>query len=327
VASVYKRGGKWRAEVRRRGVYLSDTFGTKAAADRWAAARERELEDRLLGRPSAHTVQDAFERYGREVTPKKPTCRNESQRIARILASVPFAHRPLAEVQPAEWVAWRDGRKLKPASQIRDFALIRHVYSTAVAEWRWLPANPILGAVRNPPAPRGRTKTWQQAQIDAQGRAMDWDGVSLHLARQRAFAGFLLALETGMRLSEIFTLPRHDVHLERRFVHLELTKNGSARDVPLSTEAGRILELVMAAGHDPVFGVWPPSAGALFAEHRPPECAGLTFHDSRHTAATRLGMSGQLTPLELAAMFGWRNLNQAMTYFNPRASDLAAKLG
>lgn len=327
MASVYKRGGRWRAEVRRRGVYMSDTFGTKAAAERWAAAREKELEDQRLGRPGAHTVRDAFARYEAEVTVRKPTAHDEAQRIRRIVDSIPFADRPLADVQPDDWVRWRDGRKLKPASQIRDFALIRHVYSTAVAVWRWLPSNPIQGAVRNPPAPRGRTKTWQQAQIDAQGRAMDWDGVSLHLARQRAYAGFLLALETGMRLGEIFSLPRRDVHLEQRYVHLAMTKNGSARDVPLSTEACRILEMVMAAGHDPVFGVWPPSAGALFAEYRPPECASLRFHDARHTAATRLGMSGKLTPLELAAMFGWRNLSQAMTYFNPRASALAEKLG
>lgn len=327
MASVYKRDGKWRVEVRRRGVYMSETFGTKAAADRWGAAREKELEDRLLGRPTEHTLRDAFNRYVLEVTPRKPTWHNETLRARRILASVPFADRPLAEIRPDEWVSWRDSRGLAPASQIRDFALIRHVYSTAVAEWRWLPANPLLGAVRNPPAPRGRDKTWRPAQIEQQGVAMGWDGVSLHLARQRVFAGFLLALETGMRLSEIFTLPRHDVHLAARYVRLELTKNGSARDVPLSREACRILELVLAAGHDPVFGVGAGSAGALFAEHKPAACASLTFHDARHTAATRLGMSGQLTPLELAAMFGWRNLNQAMTYFNPRASELAAKLG
>jgi integrase len=54
---------------------------------------------------------------------------------------------------------------------------------------------------------------------------------------------------------------------------------------------------------------------------------GFTFHDSRHTAATRIALSGRVNVLELCKIFGWKSATQALTYFNPTADDLAAKLG
>lgn len=51
---------------------------------------------------------------------------------------------------------------------------------------------------------------------------------------------------------------------------------------------------------------------------------GLTFHDSRHEAITRL--AGKLEVLELARMVGHKNLNQLLTYYNKTAAELAQKL-
>ena len=50
------------------------------------------------------------------------------------------------------------------------------------------------------------------------------------------------------------------------------------------------------------------------------------FHDLRHTAATNL--STKLSNvLELSAVTGHRSLQSLKRYYNPKASDLAAKLG
>ena len=46
-----------------------------------------------------------------------------------------------------------------------------------------------------------------------------------------------IALETGMRWSEIMTLRRMQVDLKRRIVRLLETKNTQPRTVPLSIEA------------------------------------------------------------------------------------------
>lgn len=48
---------------------------------------------------------------------------------------------------------------------------------------------------------------------------------------------FELALETAMRLREIYTLTADQVDLQRRTIFLFKTKNGDTRQVPLSSRA------------------------------------------------------------------------------------------
>ena len=48
---------------------------------------------------------------------------------------------------------------------------------------------------------------------------------------------FMLALETAMRMRECYTLDVNQVSLARRTIHLERSKNGDNRQVPLSTVA------------------------------------------------------------------------------------------
>lgn len=51
---------------------------------------------------------------------------------------------------------------------------------------------------------------------------------------------------------------------------------------------------------------------------------GFTFHDSRHTAATWLAQ--RMDVLDLCKMFGWTDPRQAMAYYNPTASQIAARI-
>ena len=54
------------------------------------------------------------------------------------------------------------------------------------------------------------------------------------------------------------------------------------------------------------------------------ELFDFTFHDARHTAATRIALKIPL--LDLCKMFGWSNPKRAMTYYNPTASEIASRL-
>ena len=48
-----------------------------------------------------------------------------------------------------------------------------------------------------------------------------------------------------------------------------------------------------------------------------------TFHDLRHTAATRLAKV--LSVLELCRQFGWTDPKMAMVYFNQSAASIAQR--
>lgn len=78
---------------------------------------------------------------------------------------------------------------------------------------------------------------------------------------------FLLALETAMRMREMYTLSFGQIDLAKRTVHLSKTKNGDKRNVPLSSVAGTLLADAFAARpeHTPkdlLFPFWKRAAGA-----------------------------------------------------------------
>lgn len=135
----------------------------------------------------------------------------------------------------------------------------------------------------------------------------------------------LFALSTGMRNGEIMGLTWANV--KDGYVHLPDTKTDKSRDVPLSKVGKRLLERMR--GFDPVlvFGLTSQTRDALFRKYRDRVgIEGLTWHDLRHSAATRLGKAGRLSVIELCKIMGWSNTKQALVYVNPTVQDLAAKL-
>jgi integrase len=104
-----------------------------------------------------------------------------------------------------------------------------------------------------------------------------------------------------------------------------MTKNGYARDVPLSKTARAIIEEMR--GVDPV-KVFTISSAVLDATFRKARfragLSGFTFHDARATAITR--MSKKVDILTLARVSGHRDLKQLQVYYRESASDIAARL-
>jgi integrase len=142
----------------------------------------------------------------------------------------------------------------------------------------------------------------------------------------RIGAAYLFAIETAMRAGEICSLEWQ--HVYERHVHLPVTKNGYARDVPLSTEARRIIEQLrpLTGEGDTVFDVSAASLDALFRKARArAQIEDLHFHDTRREALTRL--SKVFHVMELARVSGHRDLRVLHNvYYAPTVSDLVAKL-
>ena len=139
-----------------------------------------------------------------------------------------------------------------------------------------------------------------------------------------------LGIETAMRRSELCSIVAGNVHMERSFVHLENTKNGDDRDVPLSARAIEILTPLLAAAQgredDRLFPMAPETLTVYFSRLR--EAAGLgsiRIHDARHTAATNASKVFT-NVLELSAFTGHRSLQTLKKYYHPDATDLAARL-
>jgi integrase len=124
--------------------------------------------------------------------------------------------------------------KLKPRSNntVRlELALLSHLFTVAIKEWGiGLPFNPVSN-IRRPAPGAGRNR---RLPPDDQGRLLN--AVDKH--SNPMFSWIVrIAIESGMRLSEIATLRLRQVDIARRLVRLDHTKNYSPRTVPLTAKA------------------------------------------------------------------------------------------
>jgi integrase len=339
MASFRKTATGWRAEIYVKGTRDSATFDTKAAAQHWALKRETEIRSITSGAGSkTHTVGDVLNDYRDKISPTKRGERWERLRLDLIgkkeIEGRPFAKIKLADLRPTHIAAWRDLRlrEVSGASVSREMSLLSHALDVAQKEWGWLTSNPMKGVKRPADSPP-RDRLISPKEIEAVTLALGFqEGLPIGLPSQRVAVAFLFAIETAMRSGEILGLTSRTVDLEKRVAYLPLTKNGAARNVPLSTRAVELLALlpVVEEGAS-LFSLSDKSRDALFRKARDkafaqvPKDERLTFHDTRHEAITRLAK--KLQPLDLARMTGHTDLNELLTYYNETAADIAARLG
>ena len=118
-----------------------------------------------------------------------------------------------------------------------------------------------------------------------------------------------------------------DIDLKKRTAHLPKTKNGEARTVPLSSRAVATLEALPRNLDGRVFGVTYEGIHQSYVRAcRRAGITGLTFHDLRHEATSRLFEKG-LNPMQVAAITGHKTLQMLKRYTHLRAEDLAKLLG
>ena len=300
------------------------TFSTQLEALKWATARE---QAGIGGMVAGRTVADLFDRYAREVSSTKAGERWEVIRLKLISKSLGTL--PLERLAAPQIAAWRDARlrQVSAASVRREMNLIGHAFSVAVKEWHWLEKNPVA-EVSRPASSPPRERTYSEDEI---ARIMLSAGTDVGTATGRVGLAFRFALETGMRAGEICGLTWDRVFASH--VRVQTGKTDAARrDVPLSKNAVEILNSVKPYSSETVFALTSAQLDALFRKIAKRAMVDATFHDCRHSAATRIvqrTVAGQssMDTLSLCKMFGWRDVRMALLYFNPSAADLAAKLG
>lgn len=321
MANFEKRSGAWRVRLFVGGKRESGTFKTKGEAVAWANLRESELVGAAL---PDKTLKEALRKYGTEVAPTHKGERWELLRVGTFERDKIAAVR-LAQLKPKDIAEWRD-RRLEDVSAgtvAREMNLLKSVLEVARKEWGWLRVNPMTD-VKRPSSPPSRRRRITQDEIDrlTMGFGLGM-GLDASTATQRTGMAFLFALETAMRAGEILGLHWRDIR--QKSVTLPHTKNGDAREVPLSKRAREILE-ALPNGDGPVFDLPASLRDALFRKVRDIcEIQNLRFHDSRAEAIWRL--SKKLDVMELARAIGHRDLRSLLIYYATTAEELADKLG
>ena len=368
MATIRKKGPyQWHAQIRRKGwPQQTRTFNTQAEAKAWATMIEREMDAGIfVSRNEAESTSfaKALEMYAEQVTSKKRSSASELSRI-QALQRHPLALRSLASIRGADMASYRDQRLtegLAAATVRRELALISHVFTIARKEWRMESLSNPVELIRQPSVDDARDRRILSADVwtlrDGKLICEHLDELEMicRYARSAELPQIVrFAVETGMRRSEIAGLLRVNIDVEKRTATLPLTKNGSARGVPLSSRAVDIVksqpkredgmvfrsrpDTITQAFNDAVAGARQAYIEGLDLQRQrkglpqekvdqlinTPFLVDLRFHDLRHEATSRLA---EIFPLhELTKITGHQDTRMLMRYYHPRPEDLAKKL-
>jgi integrase len=240
MATIRRRKSTWQVQIRRRGHQVSRTFRLRTDAELWARQVEAELDRGGLPTDSrrlrAHTLADLLRRYEAEVVPRKRSADREVYML-RVIHRHPVARVSLHQLTAIEITKYRDHRLalVKSDTVRRELAIVRHCIEVARNEWGFvLPSNPVQ-QVKMPRAGNPRERRAYPGELEKLLNACKTSRCPW------LPAVIQLAIETGMRRSELLAMRWDDVNLEARTVLLRNTKNGLPRTVPLSTRALNVI--------------------------------------------------------------------------------------
>jgi integrase len=170
------------------------------------------------------TLAEALKRYLREITPSKKGASKEASRIGAWIKH-PIASRSLASLKGADFARYRDERIQSGASSgtvLRDLSIVSHLFTVAATDWGMAVLNP-LNNVRKPKPGKARTRRLEGDEEERLLKACKGSRNAL------LYPLVVVAIETGMRLSELLGLTWGDVDLTKQLAYLADTKNGDSR--------------------------------------------------------------------------------------------------
>jgi integrase len=263
------------------------------------------------------TLEKAAERYLATRTNRGNARSRDEKRTLEHLKAALGADTPLEEITAAsisEYKAGRlgatslrTGRPLTAAAVNRPLAVLRHLLQLAVEEWEVLDRVPRIKLEREP---EGRI-VWLEP--DEEARLLE----ACRASRTKHLASLVtVALESGLRRSELLGLTWDRVDFSRGVLRLEKTKSGKRREVPMRQAVYEVLAALPGRREG---RVWP-AADVRTAFENAVEAARLdrleepfTLHGCRHHFASWFVMRGGSLPA-LQRLLGHATLAMTMRY-------------
>lgn len=351
LASLSKRGGKWTATARlpdtfkgpAKAASISATFKKKGDAQLWLDATEAAMrlgtwEDPRLELKEygafgwlERTLKEALDTYREKITPEKKGASQEAAMLG-MLARCDFAKKRIREVSVSDVMDFRAARLAEGLAN----STVRNNLNTLSAVYHWLihiegvavtnPISSIRRAKKMPQPGAGRDRRLRQGEEAAIYDAIDQiDGPD---GRQWRVL-FPLLLETGMRLGEALSIRVGWLKREYGFIVIPTSKNNEPRHVALSSATFEML-LELSEGESDereLFRFKEQDVKNIWRYDIRPvaKCEGLTIHDLRHEALSRMAARGANLKI-LMRQSGHKTVAVLMRYLNPTPQEQRAAL-
>ncbi|WP_414039245.1 site-specific integrase [Acidithiobacillus sp. M4-SHS-6] len=307
---------------------MTMTFDTKLEAQRWAVEKETEIgrsspeqvRQRIENRQ--YTLNEALNRYEQEVLPGKSNNAQtkEPSTIKNLRDSLGGI--PLTEITGAVLSQtirdWNNSKRWSANTVRIHLSLLSFLYNVARKEWDMPELINPASLVRRPRLPKGRDR---RLVDDEESRLLrECALTNPELADIARFA-----IETAMRQGEIISMTWDNVHLDRHTVFLPRTKDprlvSESRTVPLSEVAEMCLvrQRERLRSPSPSSAVWTYTQEGLRSSYNKARIragiVGMTFHDLRHEAISRLG-DEEVPVMTIQAITGHKSMQMLKRYMH-----------
>lgn len=338
MATFTKRKNGWQAVIRIKGYpTVSKTLDRKSDAEAWAEPIERQMkkgEWKGVHVDCDMTLVEAIDRYlekGEQENLRNPAhkiyCldRPKKNRL-KTIKQQSFAKYALSKLPSITLIDWRDERleTCSPSTVTNDLNHISKLYKIARREWQIHGLENPLDDVTRPGRGENRKRRLDEL-ADEENRLVQLASSNSYLRRLPQI--IVIAIETGMRRGELASIRPSYINFSDSVVHLPKTKNGSARDVPLSPKAVEALRSFTFPDKDRViFNAQPDVISSAFSwTVQKAEIEDLRFHDLRHEAISRFLEQGYEVS-EVATIVGHKTLNQLMKYTHHKVKRFADRM-
>lgn len=277
----------------------------------------------------------------------------QEKSIIKVWLNTSLASRPIASIKNSDLIRIRDewSKQIQPATVVRRFALLSHLYTVAIKDWLWgyLEVNPVQ-LIRKPSVKNERSRRlYTQIRIVGSNPiecpASEADWIIRETRSDTLPTIIILALETAMRRSELTGIERDHIDFNQGTIYIAETKNGDSRLVPLSPIARHALIRYLSRHNkiNKIFQTSPTAVTRAFIRARRKAMqtyinlcdkkgqmpntkifSNLRFHDLRHEATSRLATVYEMH--ELAKITGHRDTRMLLRYYHPDIQTLNQKL-
>jgi integrase len=327
--------GKWRAQVRKGGMYRGETFTLKRDAQAWAQQIEVQAEHIAATGyqpvPEGYSVGDLIDGYGQECNMGGKTKQATHAMLRRELGDIPLKR--LNSIHLRDFIDKRQSAGAGGVTIAADLSFFGAILKWGKHSRRMdLPVNLALDARRDLSARKVSTRSIERDR-EPTSEELDrlyayWRANKRQTIPMATLCAF--ALTTAMRQDEICSIKAEDVNREKRTVIIRDRKDprkkiGNNQTVPLLPDAWAIVEPILNTRKTgTVFPYQAASVSTAFTRAcQKLHIDDLHFHDLRHKATSDLFRSGLSIP-QVALMTGHKTWTQLQRYTQTKAEDVHA---
>jgi len=309
--AIYQRGDNWYIDFYFKGQRVRESIGhSRKNAQKVIDKRKTEIiEGKYLDiRKEPDPV--TFHEFGVEYlkwakTNKKPSTYYNDLTMMRHFDKE-FEGKNIQDITLWELEKWKSKRRerVKAITVNRELSLVKSLFSRAV-EWNRIKESPAK-----------KSKFLKLKGDDRRVKFLMPDEIQALIEKcsKKIKPIVIVALNTGMRRSELLGLKWEQVDLERGVLTLLDTKSHARRDLPMNQMVRDTLEAIERKGPDVFYEITPQIVKYGFNEARKKiGRSDLRFHDLRHCFASALVMEG--TDLNtVRELLGHRDLLMTLRY-------------